>query len=41
VPSVIVPEERNFVINVSHVALASVGMTRARRFAFDVRLFKG
>jgi len=41
VPSVIVPEERNLVINVSHAAMAQVAFARARRFAFDARLFKG
>ena len=41
VPSIIVPEERNFLINVSHAAMARVTLARTRRFAFDARLFKG
>ena len=38
VPSVIVPEERNFVINVSHAAMGGVGLRTIRKFAFDLRL---
>lgn len=39
VPSVIVPEERNYLINVSHEAMGAVKLERLRRFAFDPRLF--
>ena len=38
VPSVIVPEERNYVINVSHSAMKGVELRPIRRFAFDLRL---
>lgn len=38
VPSVIVPEERNYVINVSHAAMTAVVVKTLRRFAFDLRL---
>jgi RES domain-containing protein len=40
VPSVIVPEERNYVINVSHQAMGAVKLARVRKFAFDPRLFR-
>lgn len=40
VPSVIVPEERNYVINVAHPAMRQVKLERVRRFAFDVRLLR-
>jgi len=39
VPSVIVPEERNYLINVAHAGMARVRLERMRRFAFDPRLF--
>ena len=38
VPSVIVPEERNYVINVSHAGMQAVTLKAIRRFAFDLRL---
>jgi RES domain-containing protein len=38
VPSVIVPEERNFLINVRHPAMAGVALERVRPFIFDTRL---
>jgi RES domain-containing protein len=40
VPSVIVPEERNYLINVRHTAMARVGLERVRPFGFDARLWK-
>ncbi|MEO6436989.1 MAG: RES family NAD+ phosphorylase [Tepidisphaeraceae bacterium] len=40
VPSVIVPEERNYVINVAHSAMPHVALKSIRRFAFDLRLIK-
>ncbi len=40
VPSVIVPEERNYVINVAHPAMAKVALQSVRRFAFDTRLLR-
>ena len=38
VPSVIFPEERNFVINVSHSQMKGVRLRAIRRFTFDPRL---
>ena len=38
VPSVIVPEERNFVINVSHRRMKDVRLKLMRPFVFDLRL---
>lgn len=40
VPSVIVPEERNVVLNTNHAEMASVTLTPIRRFHFDLRLLK-
>jgi RES domain-containing protein len=40
VPSVIVPEERNYLINVAHPAIAQVTLAPVRRFAFDPRLLR-
>ena len=40
VPSVIVPEERNYVINVAHAAMQGVALKNIRRFAFDPRLLQ-
>ena len=38
VPSVIVPEERNFVINVAHRRMKDVKLKPMRPFVFDLRL---
>ena len=38
VPSVIVPEERNFVLNVGHGRMKDVRLKSMRRFAYDLRL---
>jgi RES domain-containing protein len=38
VPSVIVPEERNYVVNVGHPRMADVRLKSIRRFAYDLRL---
>ena len=40
VPSVIVPEERNYLINVGHTAMRDVALRIVRRFAFDLRLLR-
>jgi RES domain-containing protein len=40
VPSVIVPEERNMVINPRHSDYRNVELTVVRPFAFDGRMFK-
>ena len=40
VPSVIVPEERNYLINVAHAAMQGVALKSMRRFAYDLRLLK-
>lgn len=40
VPSVIVPEERNYVINVSHARMKDVRLKSLRRFAYDLRLLE-
>ncbi len=40
VPSVIVPEERNYLINVGHAAMPLVSISMMRRFAFDTRLLR-
>jgi RES domain-containing protein len=37
-PSVIVPEERNFVLNVAHTSMAEVRLKPIRRFTYDLRL---
>lgn len=37
-PSVIVPEERNFVLNVAHSSMAGVRLKSIRRFTYDLRL---
>jgi RES domain-containing protein len=39
VPSVIVHEERNYVINVAHPRMGEVKLKPIRRFAFDPRLY--
>ena len=41
VPSVLVPEERNAVINPGHSEFAGVKMTIERDFRFDPRMFAG
>lgn len=38
VPSVIIPEERNYVINVAHARMGDVKLKSIRRFAYDLRL---
>jgi RES domain-containing protein len=38
VPSAIIPEEQNYLINPSHPAMAAVRMVRVRRFTYDPRL---
>jgi RES domain-containing protein len=38
VPSVIVPEERNILINPLHPDIAAVGATKIRRWTYDPRL---
>lgn len=38
VPSVIVPEERNYLINVTHGEMRGVALETIRRFSFDLRL---
>jgi RES domain-containing protein len=40
VPSVIVAEERNFLLNVAHPRMQAVKLKSMRRFAFDLRLVK-
>jgi RES domain-containing protein len=40
VPSVIVPEERNYLINVGHAEMKGVALKSIRRFAFDLRLLR-
>jgi RES domain-containing protein len=40
VPSVIVPEERNYLINVGHSAMKGVALKSVRRFVFDQRLLR-
>jgi RES domain-containing protein len=40
VPSVIVPEARNAVINPSHSKMKDVGLSVVRPFSFDARFFK-
>ena len=40
VPSVIVPEERNYLINVGHAAMRGVSLKSIRRFAFDLRVLR-
>lgn len=40
VPSVIVPEERNYVINVAHAQMGGVELKSIRRFSFDLRLLR-
>lgn len=38
VPSIVVPEERNYVLNVTHAAMKDVRLKSIRRFAYDLRL---
>lgn len=38
VPSVIVPEERNYVLNVAHPRMVDVQIKSIRRFTYDLRL---
>ena len=38
VPSVIVPEERNYLINVAHPRMKDVQLKPLRKFVFDLRL---
>ncbi len=40
VPSVIVPEERNYVLNASHPRMKDVRLKPMRRFVFDLRLLR-
>lgn len=40
VPSAVIPEERNYLINPRHVAVSEVRVVRRRRFTFDPRLFE-
>lgn len=40
VPSAVIPEERNYLINPRHAAAGEVRVARQRRFAFDPRLFE-
>ena len=40
VPSVIVPESRNIIINPTHPAAASIRVVSIRSFAFDPRLWR-
>ncbi|NRR28685.1 RES family NAD+ phosphorylase [Oxalobacteraceae bacterium] len=40
VPSAIIPEEFNIVINPQHPDYANVGLSVVRRFTFDTRMFK-
>ncbi|MBC7946431.1 MAG: RES family NAD+ phosphorylase [Chitinophagaceae bacterium] len=40
VPSVIVPEEHNLLINPAHPAFKKVKVLSAKKFAFDTRMFK-
>jgi RES domain-containing protein len=39
VPSVIVPQETNYVLNVAHTQFAAVRIVDAEKFSFDERLF--
>ena len=39
VPSVVIPEERNLLLNSEHVAFASIQVDGPRSFHFDPRLF--
>lgn len=41
VPSVLVPEERNAVVNPGHSEFAAVKMTIERDFRYDLRMFAG
>lgn len=41
VPSVLVPEERNAVINPGHTEFLGVRMTIERNFRFDPQMFAG
>lgn len=38
VPSVLVPEERNYVVNVAHARMKDVRLKSIRRFTYDLRL---
>jgi RES domain-containing protein len=40
VPSVIVPQETNYVLNVSHPQFASIAVGRPESFSFDERLWR-
>jgi RES domain-containing protein len=39
VPSLIVPQERNYVLNVAHPLFANVTVAGAEAFSFDERLW--
>jgi RES domain-containing protein len=39
VPSLIVPQEKNYVLNVAHPLFASVTVAGAEPFSFDERLW--
>lgn len=41
VPSVIVPQETNYVLNVSHAQFSQVAVRKRERFSFDERLWSG
>ncbi len=41
VPSAIVPEERNYLLNPAHPEFREITMAAARRFSFDPRMWKG
>ena len=40
VPSVVVPRERNFIINPAHIDFAKLGVAAPEPFAFDPRMWK-
>jgi RES domain-containing protein len=40
VPSVLVPQEKNYVLNVRHPQFARLEVSRPERFSFDERLWR-
>src|SRR5260221_13773176 len=40
VPSVVIPHERNYILNPTHVDFASIDIGRPEPFAFDPRMWK-
>ena len=40
VPSVVIPHERNFVLNPIHAAFAMLAINRSEPFSFDPRMLK-